>query len=47
MLMQPIDKISENQSIEITLSFANGESMDAQFVVKKNGSNENVKDGHG
>ena len=35
MLMQPIDKISENQSIEITLSFANGESMDAQFVVKK------------
>ncbi len=35
MLMQPIDKISENQSIEITLSFANGESMDTQFVVKK------------
>ena len=35
MLMQPIDKISENQSIEITLSFANGESMDVQFVVKK------------
>jgi hypothetical protein len=35
MLMQPIDKILENQNIKITLSFASGESIDVQFVIKK------------
>ena len=35
MLMQPIDKISENQIVKITLSFASGESKDVQFVTKK------------
>ena len=35
MLMQPIDKILENQNIKITLSFAGGESIDVQFVTKK------------
>ena len=35
MLMQPIDKILENQNIKITLSFASGESIDVQFVTKK------------
>ena len=35
MLMQPIDKILENQNIKITLSFASGENIDVQFVTKK------------